>query len=113
MGKLGSGETCDSAFSIDKGKLLKSVLKKAKGYVVKEYVEEYNVVDGDVVLTKKKVSTKDIPPDMAAIKLLLESSGAKQDITFAELEKERKELTEQFYSIRDKNKGEENGIRKG
>lgn len=52
---------------------LKSMLiKKANGYDVEEVVEEYSDVNGELVLTKKKVTHKHIPPDSALLKLLLE-----------------------------------------
>lgn len=55
---------------------LKDVLiKKALGYDVQEVVEEYSSDgEGDVKLSKKKVTTKYIPPDMSALKLLLDEN---------------------------------------
>lgn len=50
------------------------LLKKAKGYEVEEVVEEYSDVDGELVLVKKKVTHKHIPPDAVLLKLLLENS---------------------------------------
>jgi hypothetical protein len=50
-------------------KLDKALLKKALGYQVKEVVEEYIIDKEDqdkLVLHKKKVTKKDIPPDMTA-----------------------------------------------
>lgn len=52
--------------------LTKILLKKAKGYVYHEKTEEYNVVDGEVLLTKRKVVTKRVPPDVSALKALLQ-----------------------------------------
>ena len=49
------------------------LLKKANGYDVQEVVEEFNEVNGELVLTKKKVTHKHIPPDSAMLKLLLEN----------------------------------------
>ncbi len=55
---------------------LKEVLiKKALGYDVKEVVEEYSSDgDGEVKLSKKKVTTKYVPPDMTALKILLDEN---------------------------------------
>lgn len=51
----------------------KALLKKAVGYTVEEILEEYTVVDNEIVLSKKKKSIKDYPPDLSAIKLVLEN----------------------------------------
>lgn len=48
----------------------KALYKKAVGYTAKEVVEEYGGEDGSLV--KKKVSKKHIPPDMTAIKTLID-----------------------------------------
>lgn len=77
-------------------KLLKTVLKKAKGYTVKEYVDEYSMVDGQLTLIKRKVSVKDVPPDTNAIKIILDGTEEKKSVTLAELESERQALIELF-----------------
>lgn len=52
----------------------KALIKKALGYDATETVEEYSGgEDGQVKLTKKKVTKKNIPPDITALKMLLES----------------------------------------
>lgn len=50
----------------------KILLKRAKGYTKKESVTEYvrDNESGELILSKKKISTKHIPPDINAIKLL-------------------------------------------
>ena len=53
-------------------KLIKAVRKRAVGYTSEECVEEYAVVDGELQLSKRKVTQKDVPPDCGAVKLLLE-----------------------------------------
>ena len=55
---------------------LKEVLiKKALGYDVQEVIEEYSSDgDGEVKLSKKKVTTKYVPPDMTALKILLDEN---------------------------------------
>ena len=53
--------------------LTKTLLKKAKGFVIEEVVEEFlREEEGNLVLTKKKVTTKEVPPDAGAIKVLIE-----------------------------------------
>lgn len=54
--------------------LKKSLLKKAKGFVLEEIVEEYCKDDENkkMVLSKKKITTKEVPPDTASIKFLIE-----------------------------------------
>ena len=53
--------------------LKNTLLKKAKGFVVEEVVEEFGFnEEGKMVLTKKKVTTKEVAPDSNAIKYLLE-----------------------------------------
>lgn len=75
--------------------VLDAVLKRAKGYEAKETVEEYAVVDGSLELVKKKVTTKDVPPDMTAVKLIFDS-GSVSDLTDEQLEKERQRLIKEL-----------------
>lgn len=58
----------------DDAKLIKQALiRKALGYEAKESSEEYSLdKEGNEVLTKRKVSKKYFPPDMTALKLLVE-----------------------------------------
>lgn len=60
----------------DKGEDLKSLLMlKAKGYDVEEVTEEYSDKDGELILTKKKVTHKHIPADSTFLKLLIEENA--------------------------------------
>lgn len=61
--------------------LTEILLKKAKGYSFREKTEEYNVVDGTPTLVKKKVVTKRVQPDVAAVKALLTISDGQTDVT--------------------------------
>lgn len=61
--------------------LTKILLRKAKGYSYKEKVDEYVVVDGIKQLTKTKVTTKKVQPDVMAVKALLELDCDEQDVT--------------------------------
>ena len=49
--------------------ILSGLLKRAKGYSYKEVQEEYAVKeDGEIALTKRKVTEKYCPPDSGALK---------------------------------------------
>lgn len=63
----------NSEFDRYKEKIKKSLLKKALGYRYNEVIEEYSVDEDGEKLTKRKVTTKDVPPDMSAVKMLLDS----------------------------------------
>lgn len=55
-----------------KTKLEQALIKKALGYDATEVVEEYSSDnEGEVKLLKKKITTKNVPPDMGALKFLL------------------------------------------
>lgn len=56
--------------------ILKTLLKKATGYSRDEVQEEYGVTaEGELVLTKRKVTKKYYPPDSTALKTYLEISA--------------------------------------
>ena len=71
----------------------KALIKKALGYTQEEMVEEYSKVDDDIVLSKRKITKKDVPPDMNAIKFLLSvkdmSNKDIKSMSLKELELER------------------------
>ena len=52
-------------------------------------VEEFSIEDGELKLVKKKVTKREFPPDIKAVKLLLEERG---EITDEELEEEKQRL---------------------
>lgn len=59
-----------------------------------EVTEEYAEVDGELRLLKRKKTKKDIPPDLKAVQLLLESRE-ERDISLLsdeELEKEKQKI---------------------
>ena len=56
-------------------KISDALLKVALGYQVAEVTEEYAEVDGELKLTKRKKTKKDIPPDLKAVQLLLSSEN--------------------------------------
>ncbi len=78
---------------VDKTDLEQALIKKALGYDATEVVEEY-VGDGDdIKLSKKKVTTKNVPPDISALKFLLEESQKKvSEMTDQELFEEKVRL---------------------
>ena len=63
----------DNEFSKFKDKIQKSLIKKALGYRYNEVIEEYTIGEDGEKLSKKKVTTKDVPPDISAVKLLLDT----------------------------------------
>ena len=79
-------------------KIGEALLKVALGYQVAEVTEEYAEVDGELKLTKKKKTKKDIPPDLKAVQLLLASNGGGElsDWTDEELEAERQKLLKEL-----------------
>ena len=77
--------------------LIRALLKKAKGYLVKEKTDEYSVVDGDKILIKSRVVTKRAPPDVTACKVLLQldlDDLNVTDMTDEQLKEEKRRLLE-------------------
>ena len=56
-------------------KLNKVLVKRALGYSYKEVIEEYQQDGDDLKLIKKKVSKKIVPPDINAVKILLDKNN--------------------------------------
>ena len=77
---------------IKSGSLKDALIKKALGCSHTEVVEEYVTEEGEIKLTKKKVTTKNEPPDVTAIKLLIEEKDDLTEMTDEELEAEKKRL---------------------
>ncbi|MBQ8468676.1 MAG: hypothetical protein IJ542_02850 [Clostridia bacterium] len=84
---------------------IKKILKKlSEGFEYSEEVEEYVKEEGELVLAKKKITKKFVPPDMLAIKMLLdfnENGGKLSQMTDQELINLKNSLLEKL-------KGEEN-----
>lgn len=77
--------------------LVNALYKRAKGFKYKEVHDEYTAADEDnsnLVLLKRKVDTKYVPPDISALKAYMELSNDRhlEDYTDEELEEERKRL---------------------
>ncbi len=81
-------------------KIENALLKKALGYTVTGTVEEYSTLDGALELQKKKITKKHIPPDMTALKLVLDknSEDSYDKMTDEELERERLRLLKELDS---------------
>ncbi len=57
----------------DEEKIKKALLKKALGYNADEVIEEYSFdEEGQIKLSKKKVTKKHYSPDISAMKVLFE-----------------------------------------
>ena len=74
---------------------LEEALKKcAVGFDTSETVEEFAVQDGELKLVKRKVTRRDIPPDIKAVKMLLDGRRDESQLSDEELEAERNKLLE-------------------
>ena len=79
--------------------LMKSLLKRAKGYRYNEVQEEYSVKeDGEFVLTKKKIVRKYCPPDASALKAYMDIAGEQNaaSMSVEELENEKQKLMDKI-----------------
>ena len=72
--------------------LSEALLNLAKGYTIEEVVEEYAEVDGEMRLTKRKETRRDIPPDIKAVQMLLDSGTDVSGLTDEQLEEEKARL---------------------
>ena len=79
------------------GAVRNALIKKATGYISEETVTEYSFGDGIETPVRKKVTKKEVPPDITAIKMLLGESAEEispdyQDMTDEELIAEKNRL---------------------
>ncbi len=82
-------EKCDS--------VKEALTKCAVGLSASEVIEEFAVEGGELKLVKKKVTRREIPPDIKAVKMLLDSEagvGATDEELAAERENLIKKLKE-------------------
>ena len=79
-------------------KIIAAIRKKAKGYKVTEKVEEKQLVDGEMQVVKVRLSTKEVPCDISAVKFLSEMEAEKilDDMTEDELKAEKLRLLREF-----------------
>ena len=94
-----------------KSKIEKSIIKKALGYNYKEVIDEYAIDGNQKTLVKRKVTTKNVPPDLTAVKMLLDEITNQQkdysNMTDKEIVDEIKKVLASFDFESDKNdKGE-------
>ena len=74
-------------------KIGQALLKVALGYQIAEVTEEYAEVDGELKLTKRKKTKKDVPPDLKAVQMLLsDGEGELCRLSDEELEREKERL---------------------
>ena len=78
-----------------------ALLKKAIGFTCSETIEEYATTENELTLTKRKVTTKEIPPDTTALKTLLElyddsPKNSIENLTDEELEQEKQKIIEKL-----------------
>lgn len=79
-----------------------ALVKKALGYDATEVVEEYVSDDeGEIKLTKKKVTKKNVPPDLTALKMLLNDDDDLKSMSEDELEKEKIRLLKLLKELAD------------
>ena len=89
-----------------------ALMKVALGYQIAEVTEEYAEVNGELKLTKRKKTKKDVPPDLKAVQLLLSSSqstdysGWTDEALQAEKERLLTEIKRQAEGVMEKVGGE-------
>lgn len=75
--------------------ILDAVVKRACGYEAQEVVEEYAMVDGSLELVKKRITKKDVPPDISAAKMIFDSNDV-DGLSDEQLEIEKRRLLEEL-----------------
>jgi hypothetical protein len=80
---------------VEDERVKKAILKVALGYSLEEVTEEYGVEDGELKLVKRRETKKDVPPDLKAVKLLLEEKDYSA-LSDEELEAEKRRLLAQL-----------------
>lgn len=84
--------------------LKSAILQKALGYEYEEKVQEYSCDTGEEKLVKQKITTKHIPPDYTAIRMILEmiedDSPDLCNMSIEELKDKKSKLLEE---LREKN----------
>lgn len=81
-----------------------AIIKKAKGYEAEEIIEEYQIEDDVMTLTKKRVSKKHYPPDTQAAKMILEREDEKDNQNASDLSEN--EIKTKIKMLIEKYKGE-------
>ena len=91
---------------LDENIIKKTLIKKAKGFVLEEISEEYAKEEGKALtLLKRKVITKEVAPDINAIKVLIElnefDKSAYKTMTDEELTQEKNRLLKLLEEVGD------------
>lgn len=76
-------------------KVIEAVRKVALGYSLEEVTEEYGVENGELKLVKRRETRKDIPPDLKAVKILMDGKDYSA-LSDEELEQEKNRLLMQL-----------------
>ncbi len=81
-----------------------ALIKKALGYDATEVVEEYVSDDsGEIKLSKKKVTKKNVPPDLTALKILLDQTEVNvSEMSDEQLEEEKQRLLQLLNDFNEK-----------
>ncbi len=87
-------------------KVREAILKVALGYSLEEVTEEFAASEGELKLVKRKETRKDVPPDLKAVKLLLEERDYAA-LSDEELERERQRLIGELKALGQENDTEE------
>ncbi len=77
-------------------KIRDAILKVALGFTVEEVTEEYDAKEGELHLIKRKETKKDVPPDLKAVKLLLDGDVDYSSLSDEQLEEEKQRLIRQL-----------------
>ena len=85
----------------DKNQLVKdALLRRATGYDATETVEEFAECEGEIRLVKRKVLTKNVPPDIAAAKMVIEGGDRSvTELTDEQLSVEKRRLLRQLKEV--------------
>ena len=68
------------------------LIELVKHYNVKEVIEEYTEIDGDMRLLKQKVIIKNVPPDITAVKMITNNTKEANKLRDVEFEEEKQKL---------------------
>ncbi len=84
-----------------------AILLRATGYDATETVEEYADKDGEMVLLKRRVSIKNVPPDVSAAKMIMEETEASAaELSDEELINAKKRLLKEIEKNKARKKAE-------
>ena len=79
----------------------------AIGFYAQETVEEFSESEGEMKLLKRKVTLKSVPPDVSAVKLLLDIRGDEVDLLSLSDEDLEKEKVRLMKILKEKKKNED------